>query len=311
MADYTYFGIANEILTSFNEVPFADTTEFDAATGFHLFIKEQINNVLAKIYQKGHNEWPFQRVFTTQVLTIGETDYTSPSAAAKLDWGSFYIDRVYGDENDFTSVTADSGTSTFTITAGSFITKGFEVGMKVRWQNLSANTGSDFTITTLTATVMTVSESVTTISTPDTSFKVENAFPFSSSRKLTLIDEDTYVNNYLENARRAVLTTNYTTPSKVVRENDNNWKVAPIKPDNTYLVRYAYYDAFTELSSSTDVPAFPERHKHILKSGVLSSGNRFRDNVELASFYKTEFKEQVNLLIDELIPFPEYSRYIN
>lgn len=311
MAAYTYMGIANEVLTAFNEVPFATTTEFDNATGFHLRVKEAINDVIAEIYTEGDNEWPFQSTKTTQVLTIGDNTYSAPNGSAKIDWESFYIDRVYGDESSLTSVTADSGAKTFTAAAGSFIDLGFAVGMKVRWGGLTANTTSDYTINTLTATVMTVDEAVTTISTPDTSFTVENSIVFKSSKDLRTIDIDHYRQNYQSAARAAKLTSEYQLPNFVVRESDNNWIIGPSKPNATYLIRYEYFAAFSELSANDDVPTIPSRFKNVIKDGVSREVNRFRDNLELAREDHRKFLQGINNMKQELYPVSTSIRYLS
>ncbi len=310
MADYTYMGIANEVLQSLNEVTFDSETEFNNAVGFHQFVKDAINRTISSIYTMGDNEWNFQATKTTQVLSIGDNTYNFPTAASKVDWGSFYIDRVYADEAALTSVTADSATKTFTAAGGSFIDEGFEVGMQVRWSNLTANTTSDFTINTLTATVMTVDESVIDIVTPDTDFSVENAYTFRNSKRLRTIDIDHYRQNYLSAARNAKLTSDYMVPDFIVRESDNNFIVGPSKPNQTYLVRYEYFTKFSPMSAYDDVPTLPERHRHVIVNGTMVEANMFRDNPELAQIYRQNFDRSIGEMKMELTPIPTSLRYL-
>jgi len=306
---YDYIGISNKVLQAFNEVTFADATEFTAATGFQKYIKEAVNEILSEIHSREDNEWPFQLTATTQVVTVGTTDYSTPADRSNVDWDSFFIDKVFADETDFTSVTADSGTKTFTIAGGSFITEGFAVGMKVRWTDLSANTDADVTINTLTATVMTVDETVTTITTPDTEFTVTNAFNAPDARKLALMNRDTYRNNYLENARNVREPESFGKPDAIVRNTDNTFTTSPLKPDQTYLIRYEYFDSFTELSAATDVPTIPQRYEKIILDGTKKKGNEFRDNVELAAFFENMFDDGINQMRRNLIPQSDTMRY--
>jgi hypothetical protein len=307
---YDYLGISNKVLRSFGEVVFADATEFTNATGFHQVIKDGVNEVLAEIYMAEDNEWPFQHTETTQVLTIGDETYTIPSDAAAVDWDSFYIDKVYGDEDDFTSVTADSGTKTFTIAGGSFVTAGFATGMKVRWGDVTDNSDSDVTINTLTATVMTVDETVTDVLSADTSFSVTNAFTSPDSKKLVLIDIDTYRNNYLPTAKNVKETASYAKPVFIARNSDNSYILGPSKPNATYLVRYDYFQELTELSASTDVPDIPERYEKVILDGVKAIGNAFRDNVELEARFEKRFQDGINTMRRNLIPQTDSLRYI-
>ena len=73
-----------------------------------------------------------------------------------------------------TSVVSDAASKTFTFGGGSLITAGFRVGDVVRFTGLAAtaNNGKNFTILALTATVMTVAETVVTDATPDNTFTV-------------------------------------------------------------------------------------------------------------------------------------------
>ena len=305
---YQFLDLANEILHQANEVPFASQSDFTNATGLHLFVKEAINDVIADIYSREDSTWPFLYTETTQVLTIGDNTYSLPATARVADWNSFYIDRVYGDADDFTSVTCT--TSAFTIASGSFIDKGFAVGMKTRWQGLSANTSSDVTITVLTPTVMTVSETLTAISTPDTAFSVTNAYSSDNAQRLSLMDIGSYRSNYQEYTKNIKETTNYEKPWFVTQANDNTVIFGPGLPDATYLVRYGYFTKLTALSAYNDVPLIPEQYKRVIKAGVMVLINEFRDNVEMAAYQESKYEKIIYDMRRELIPLPDGIRYL-
>lgn len=83
-----------------------------------------------------------------------------------------WVAGISGSQTDFTSVTTT--TSTIVAASGSFITKGFRVGDVVRCTGLpdAANNSKNLRITGLTATVMTVAETLVANATADTSFTI-------------------------------------------------------------------------------------------------------------------------------------------
>ena len=91
---YNYYGVANEALNALNEVEFSSTTEFASAVGFNKFIQMAIVNSQNMIAAYEDIEWPWLNNQTgSQVLTIGQSEYTISALARKVDWDSFYIDR--------------------------------------------------------------------------------------------------------------------------------------------------------------------------------------------------------------------------
>lgn len=91
--------------------------------------------------------------------------------------GGTWTAGVSKSNTQFTSVTSDSSTKTFTFAAGNPVTEGFRVGDIIRFTNLAAtaNNNTDFTIVSFSGTqnrIITVAESVTTDAVADTSFTV-------------------------------------------------------------------------------------------------------------------------------------------
>lgn len=307
---YTYLKLVNEILQEANEVIFTGQTDFDNAVALHAHVKTKVNDVIKDILNREDNNWPFQLTDTSQVLTIGTEAYSSPVGAVIIDWESFYIDKVYADNNTLGTVTCDSGAKTFTATSGSFIDSGFQIGMKVQWTGLSSNSLIDVTITNLSALVMTVSESITTVSTPQTAFTVTNVYLYSDARQLYSTDINTYRNLHLTNTKNCVLTSYYTKPTFVVRTNNNNLIFGPLKPNGTYLVRYQYYTQYTPLVSYNDTLIIPDLYAATIKKGVSMYINKFRDNDEAAISDAKLFEDSINEMRRQLIPQDEFASYL-
>ncbi len=300
-----YYDLSNNVLRALNEVTFDSVAEFNSASGFHQHAKEAVNWAIARIYNEEDNEWSWQVTEDTQVLTIGTNSYSINSNAANVDWDSFYIDNIKGTEADFTSVTADNATSTFTIAAGSFITQGFAVGMKVTWSNLSesANNGV-FTINTLTATVMTVDETVTDM-TADTDFEVVNAASSPAARKLDLLNYDSYRRYYLAAAKNADTTNEYTVPTFITRNSENGFIVGPSKPDDTYAVKYDYFALYSPMSASTDTTTVPDRYEQIIIDGALVFCYEFRGDIDLRQITNKRFNDGIDRMRRNLIPIAD------
>lgn len=307
---YTYFTLVNEILQEANEVVFTGQTDFNNANALHAHVKVKVNDVIKDILNREDNYWPFQLAETSQLLTIGTETYIPPAEALIIDWESFYIDKIYADNNALGTITCDSGAKTFTATTGSFITSGFQIGMKVQWTGLSSNSLTDVTITNLTALVMTVSESITTVSTPQTAFTVTNVYLYSDSRQLYSTDINTYRNIHLTNTKNCVLSAYYTKPNFVVRTNNNNLIFGPLKPNGTYLVRYQYYTQYTPLVNYNDTLIIPDSYVAIIKKGVSMYINKFRDNEEAVQADAKLFEDSINEMRRQIIPQDGFASYL-
>jgi hypothetical protein len=309
VAEYTYFGIVNEILHSINEVPFTTESEFNDASGSYLHVKESVNDVISDIYEEGENRWGFQWTETSSVLPIGDNTLTSPTDSANIDWKSFHIDRVYGNEDSLVSLTADSDTKTFTFGASEVENLGFATGMAIKFTGIAANSDTDLTIVSTTSNTIVVSEAISDVS-MTTSFIVKNASIYDRSKHLNNIDINHYRRVYLNRARDAKVLSDYRVPDFVVETNDNNIIIGPTKPNATYLLRYGYYSEFMELSDKDDVPAIPNRFKYVIKAGVLGPVNEFRDNPEMAAYHYRKYQDGIDKMKDELIPNPTSLRYL-
>lgn len=91
---YDYQGIVNEVLRAIGEVTLDNTTDFNAASKFHAFVKDSVNDSIADIYAREDNNWEFARATGTQtLLTDGTIQYSLPSDTAWVEWDSFYLNK--------------------------------------------------------------------------------------------------------------------------------------------------------------------------------------------------------------------------
>lgn len=95
---YNYLDLTNSLLRSLNEVELT-SNNFIAAKGFYAHAKDAVNNALRDINQAGQ-DWPFNHVEQTDVLSDGVSRYAFPSNASKIDFDSFRIkeDITFGND---------------------------------------------------------------------------------------------------------------------------------------------------------------------------------------------------------------------
>lgn len=95
---YNYLELTNSLLRSLNEVELT-SVNFLTAKGFYSHAKDAVNAALRDINQIGQ-DWPFNHVEQTDVLSDGVSRYAFPSDAAKIDFDSFRIkeDTIFGND---------------------------------------------------------------------------------------------------------------------------------------------------------------------------------------------------------------------
>lgn len=115
-------------------------------------------------------------------LSLGTFDALF-EALMRDTWGAV----LTATQSDFTSITTT--TTTIVAASGSFITKGFRVGdiVQLTGHATTANNSKNLTITALTATVMTVAETLVLDAVADTSFTI------TRTKKLTRLASTTYL----------------------------------------------------------------------------------------------------------------------
>lgn len=95
---YNYLEITNSLLRSLNEVELT-SSNFLTVKGFYAHAKDAVNNALRDINQAGQ-DWPFNHVEQTDILSDGISRYPFPSDASKIDFDSFRIkeDLTFGND---------------------------------------------------------------------------------------------------------------------------------------------------------------------------------------------------------------------
>jgi len=85
----TYISLCNQVLRRLNEVELIDG-DFASATGIQAVVKDAIKAAVARINQMEF-EWPFNAAEETDVLVVGQEEYSWPTAFKVADYNSFQI----------------------------------------------------------------------------------------------------------------------------------------------------------------------------------------------------------------------------
>ena len=85
----TYISLCNQVLRRLNEVEVAEGA-FDSVTGVQALVKDAVKAAVAKINQ-AEFEWPFNAAEETDILVVGQEEYSWPSFYKIADWNSFQI----------------------------------------------------------------------------------------------------------------------------------------------------------------------------------------------------------------------------
>ena len=85
----TYISLVNQVARRLNEVEIIDG-DFANATGVQSVIKDAVKAAVSKINQMEF-EWPFNAAEETDVLIVGQEEYTWPTFFKVADWNSFQI----------------------------------------------------------------------------------------------------------------------------------------------------------------------------------------------------------------------------
>lgn len=85
----TFLDLTNQLLRRLNEVEI-DQADFPTVRGVQATAKDTIRNSIAKINQAEY-EWPFNAVEHTQILAVGQEDYSWPQYFKVPDFNSFQL----------------------------------------------------------------------------------------------------------------------------------------------------------------------------------------------------------------------------
>ena len=85
----TYLDLTNQLLRRLNEVEIAQA-DFPSVRGVQATAKDAVKNAIAKINQAEY-EWPFNAVQHTQLLAVGQEEYSWPQYLKVADFNSFQL----------------------------------------------------------------------------------------------------------------------------------------------------------------------------------------------------------------------------
>ena len=85
----TYLDLTNQLLRRLNEVEIAQA-DFPSVHGVQATAKDAVKNAIAKINQAEY-EWPFNAVQHTQLLVVGQEEYSWPQYLKVADFNSFQL----------------------------------------------------------------------------------------------------------------------------------------------------------------------------------------------------------------------------
>mgnify|MGYP001193540490 FL=1 len=97
----TFLDLTNKVLRRLNEVEIT-SSDFSSVTGVQALAKDSVRDAIAKISQ-AEFEWPFNSAEHTQVMAVGQEEYTWPTFFKVAEWNSFQIVK-----DDSISVSATS-----------------------------------------------------------------------------------------------------------------------------------------------------------------------------------------------------------
>lgn len=91
MGTKTYLSYANDLLAPFGESEIS-SSDWSNLKGPHLVAKNAVVRAVDIIMSR-ERKWPFNRQAGSQELTVGQVEYSWPSAFRAVDMNSFYIEK--------------------------------------------------------------------------------------------------------------------------------------------------------------------------------------------------------------------------
>ena len=87
----TYLSLTNRLLRKLNEVEIAEA-DFSNTRGIQTLAKDAITDAIGQINQTEY-EWPFNAAQHTQVLAVGQEEYSWPEYFKVVDWNTFQLQK--------------------------------------------------------------------------------------------------------------------------------------------------------------------------------------------------------------------------
>ena len=87
----SYIDLCNKTLRRLNEVEIS-ADDFPTVRGVQALVKDAVKAAIAKVNQAEYG-WPFNAAEHTQLLVVGQSEYTWPDYFKVSDWNSFQIQK--------------------------------------------------------------------------------------------------------------------------------------------------------------------------------------------------------------------------
>ena len=138
------------------------------------------------------------------------------------------------------------------------------------------------------------------------SFRIkEDSTLGNATTKLGIVAYEEYLEKYVDQEYNT--TGRQGVPQLVAHGPALEYIVTP-KPDAAYTIVYEYYRVPVDLDLHDDVPAVPERFKHVVVDGAMHYGYLFRGNTQDALVMKEKFDEGIKHMRSQLINRTPYVR---
>ncbi len=98
-------------------------------------------------------------------------------------------------------------------------------------------------------------------------------------------------------------------PDFVYETPDNKIGLSPV-PDDTYTVRYYYYQTSTDMSSATDTPVIPERFHDVIVNRARYYAHMLRSDVQFSQLAMRDYTDGLSRMRVELINRKDYMRAV-
>lgn len=139
------------------------------------------------------------------------------------------------------------------------------------------------------------------------SFRIkENSTLGNSTVRLGILDYDEYLQKFVEQEYKTD-TNGQQLPRFVFHAPSLEYGMVPA-PDKAYTVIYEYYRTSADLENATDVPAIPERFRHVIIDGAMYYAYLFRGNTQDATITQQKFDTNINQMRSMLINRTYYLR---
>jgi hypothetical protein len=128
----------------------------------------------------------------------------------------------------------------------------------------------------------------------------------NNTRKLKQVAYEEYLEKSVSQEYKTI-TENNALPNYVFHAPSLEYGMIP-PPDQAYTVVFEYYRIPVDLEQSTDVPAVPERFKHIIVDGSMYYAYLFRGDTQMAQLSLQKFEGGIKNMRSMLINRYDYLR---